>query len=312
MESAMSSRNTAIQLLGIAAGQGARISGAEEGPYDLRERGLIDRLTKAGLQVEDLGNIRGVYETRPASGSVADVNNLEHVLQVNRHIHACVLGMRRKSPNSFLLVIGGDHSLAIGTLGGLADSCNRLGILWIDAHADFNTPRSSPSGNAHGMSLAIACGRGNVWLRSVADRDPMVVESDVYLMGCRDIDPPELEALRGSRVNWLSMDQFRRRGLIESVSAACEQLSQHCDHIHLSFDIDVIDPAFVRGTGTPVPGGLTPDEAIAIVKDLGCGGKLRSAEFVEYNPLLDTSGNTGALVLKLIEALLVGDGSMAS
>ncbi len=303
----MTAKSPTIQLLGIAAGQGARISGAEEGPYDLRERGLVEMLARVGMQIEDLGNIRGVYETRPTTGEAADVNNLEHVLQVNRHIHACVLGMRRKNANAFMLVIGGDHSLAIGTLGGLADSCNRLGILWIDAHADFNTPQSSPSGNAHGMPLAIACGRGSLPLRSVADRDPMVLENDVFVLGCRDIDPPELEALRGSRVKWMMMQEFRRRGLVETVKFACEQLAARCDHIHLSFDVDVIDPAFAPGTGTPVPGGLSADEAVAIVAALDQAGALRSAEFVEYNPVLDGSGRTGALMLRLIEVLLSGD-----
>lgn len=291
-----------VTLLGIAAGKGARCPGAERGPHALRARGLVQHLTAQGFEVEDLGDIPGVYETRGAAAPA--VNYLPVVLQVNRHTHACVLGTRRTAPDAFLLVVGGDHSLAIGTLAGLCESCRRLGLIWIDAHGDFNTPRTSPSGNIHGMSLAVACGHGHVELRSIAGRDPLVDEADVYLLGPRALDPSEWELLTRSRVNWLATDGWRQRGIVPTALAAADALWQRCDHVHLSFDIDVLDAALVPGTGTPVPGGLELAEARDLLDALGQQGQIHSAEFVEYNPSRDVDGRTAALTIDLIAALL--------
>lgn len=296
--------NRTIKLLGIHAGRGAETPGAEEGPYVLRERGLVQRLQQRGLVVEDLGDIPGVYETRFVAAAGFSVNFLPNVLQVNRHTHACVLGVRRKAPGAFLLVVGGDHSLAIGTLAGLSDACERLGLLWIDAHADFNTPGSSPSGNIHGMSLAVACGQGLLDLRRICDYDPMVFEEDVFLLGPRDIDEEEMEILAESQVHLKNTEQWRAAGLVQTALDACQTLRARCDHLHLSFDIDVLDPAAVPGTGTRVPGGLTPAEAHELMRALGQQGLLGSAEFVEYNPELDPDGRTGELTMSLIETLL--------
>lgn len=292
-----------VSLLGIQAGRGAATPGAERGPHELRKRGLIQRLAANGREVQDLGDIPGVYETR-FGVTVENLNNLRYVLQVNRHTHACVLGTRRKHPRDFLLIVGGDHSLAIGTLAGLSDACQRLGIIWIDAHGDFNTPASSPSGNIHGMSLAVACGHGHRDLRSIADRDPLVLEDDVHLFGVRDVDEKEQENLDHSAVDVLPMPKWRRRGVVESTLAAVEQLASRCDHIHLSFDIDVLDPKFVPGTGTPVPGGLSDDEARTLMAALAAQGLIGSAEIVEYNPRIDPDFRTGELTLDLISRLL--------
>lgn len=292
-----------ITLLGVACGRGARVPGAEDGPYELRQRGLVERLRAAGRTVDDLGDVPGLFETRFAS-DFSPVHHLPNVLQVNRHTHACILGSRRKSPDNFLLVIGGDHSLAIGALAGLSDSCQRLGIVWIDAHADFNTPASSPTGNIHGMSLAVACGRGLLELRAIADRDPMVLEEDVFLLGPRDVDPGEREALRDSRVTTLDTAQWRRRGFAAAALEATAALAARCDHVHLSFDIDVMDASLVPGTGTPVPGGLSREEALDLLAALGQQGRIDSAEFVEYNPALDPAGATAELTIALIAGLL--------
>ncbi|MBI5864371.1 MAG: arginase [Planctomycetes bacterium] len=293
-----------IQLLGVQAGTGGRVPGAQDGPWVLRERGLVERLAAFGHAVEDLGDIPGVYETTGAVGPAGGLNNLRVILQCNRHTHACVLGSMRRRPQAFMLIVGGDHSLAIGTLAGLADSCGRLGLIWIDAHADFNTPATSPSGNIHGMSLAVACGNGHRDLRHIAGRDPMVREDDVFLFGVRDVDPDERENLRGSGVNVSGLSEWRRAGFAAAVSAACEQLEQRCDHIHLSFDIDALDAKFVPATGTPVADGLTPEEAMEVLATIGRRGRIASAEFVEYNPILDADGQTGELTVRLIESLM--------
>lgn len=291
-----------IKLLGVATGKGGPVPGAEDGPYQLRRQGLVARLSEAGHDVEDLGDIPGVYETRFATRVARRANYLAHSIQVNRHLHACVLGTRRKSPEAFLLIIGGDHSLAIGALSGLSDACTRLGIIWVDAHADFNTPQTSPTGNIHGMSLAVACGLGLDDLSAIADRSPVVRSEDVVLLGCREVDAGERENVKRCRVRMLSTDEWRARGIVPAALEAVSELQTRCDHIHLSFDIDVLDAMLVAGTGTPVPGGLTVGEATALLAALGESQAIGSAEFVEYNPKLDRDGSTGALTLSLIQA----------
>ncbi len=293
-----------VKLLGIEAGRGGATPGAQDGPWALRDAGLVQRLEAAGHVVEDLGDIPGIHETRFPAALAANVNNLPNVIQVNRHTHACVLGMRRKSPEAFLLIVGGDHSLAIGTLAGLSDACSRLGVLWCDAHADFNTPVTSPSGNAHGMSLAVACGRGHRALRAIADRDPMVHEQHVHLYGCRDLDAGEQRAIAASQVTMYTTDEWRRRGVTASAVAAVQALSMQCDHVHLSFDFDVLDPSVAPGAGIPVPGGLTFAEAREMLEAVGKTGQVRSAEFVEYNPDLDREGRACGVALDLIAAFV--------
>ncbi len=288
-----------IQLLGIAAGQGAGRYGAQDGPGALRAAGLVGVLAAAGHRVEDLGDVPGIYQPVAAQAGIS-INRLPDVLRVNQHSHDCVVSSRRRDPGAFLLIVGGDHSLAIGTLAGLADTCKRLGLLWIDAHGDFNTPRSSPSGNAHGMSLATACGHGFLELKQIAAREPMVRPEDVFLLGVRDLDRVEREALEASPVNLDDMPTWRERGLLPRLNAALDALGSRCDHIHLSFDIDVLDPPLVPGTGTPVAGGLTMAEALEVLQTLSARDQLASAEFVEYNPRLDRDGQTAQRVRELI------------
>ncbi len=292
-----------VKLLGIQSGLGAGTAGAQRGPTALRARGLVDRLREQGHHVEDLGDIPGVHQTRYAASTDTFIKNLPNVLQVNRHTHAAVLGTRRRHPDDFLLIVGGDHSIAIGTLAGLADSCERLGLLWIDAHADFNTPETSPSGNIHGMSLAVACGYGVLDLRRIATCRPFLREEDAYLYGVRDIDEREGELLAGSAVNVLTAEEFRAAGVARATVAAAEALATRCDHIHVSFDIDSLDASEVPGTGTPVPGGLTGNEAEELLWGLSQRDLIHSIEFVEYNPTLDQDERTADVTLRLIRAM---------
>ncbi len=296
-----------IRILGVASGGGAGKPGAQDGPTKLRDLGLITRLQNAGFEVSDLGDVPGGHETE-YDGEGEASRNVPEVLQVNRHTYAAVRNAwRDATAKDFVLIIGGDHSLAIGTLGGITDSCKRLGILWIDAHADFNTPYSSPSGNIHGMSLAIACGRGHREFRAIAEYDPMVEDQDVFLFGCRDIDPGEKENLTDSDVHLFEMPQWRAAGVVSSVVDAARLLATRCDHVHLSFDIDVVDAEHVPGTGTRVAGGLSVDEACALLRELGGLRVLKSAEVVEYNPHIDAADKrTGKLTCDLIAALMEG------
>lgn len=290
-----------IQLLGIAAGRGAGTRGVEDGPAALRKLGLVEALHAAGHKVDDMGDISDASPTEPQSPAF-NVHDLGNVLQVNRHTHACIVGARRRLPESFLMTVGGDHSMAIGSLAGLADTSERLGLLWIDAHGDFNTPETSPSGNAHGMCVAVACGYGHLELRGIADHDPFLAESDVFMFGVRDLDVEERRMLDQTEVTLFDMPSWREKGVSEAVLEAAEALSARCDHVHMSFDIDVLDASHVPGTGTPVGGGLAVEEALALLSALSERDCLASAEFVEYNPHLDPTGGTGRVTMQLIEA----------
>lgn len=293
-----------IHILGIQAGAGGQKPGAEGGPDALRTLGLLGRLKADGHEVTDLGNVPGVYRTDTAMAQGRSVKSFRNVLQFNRHTHAAIVNSLRQTPGAFLLIVGGDHSLAIGTLAGMSDVSERLGILWIDAHPDFNTPATSPSGNLHGMSLAVACGHGQPDLRMIASRDPMVAEQNVYMFGIREIDAGEQEQLDASAVTYIVADPWREAGITSTVLEALDVLASRCDRVHLSFDIDVLDPQFVPGTGTPVPGGLTAEEALELLGKIGASGKIHSAEFVEYNPMLDRDDATGRLTIDLIAALM--------
>ncbi len=295
-------RSRAVKLLGVAAGGGASRPGAEGGPQALRELGLITRLERCGHILTDLGDIRGAYESDQTQPSF-DINAFPNIVAVNRHVRDAVFSLMRTDGGAFPLIIGGDHSLAIGVLAGLADASGRLGVVWIDAHADFNTPLSSPSGNAHGMSLAVACGRGHFELRDIADKDPMVREEDAVILGARELDDGEVAALAASRVTVHDMASWRAAGVIAETLRLVDRLAHDCDHVHLSFDVDAIDAAAAPGTGTPVDGGLTPDEARALFTALSQQDKLHSIEFVEFNPSLDEDGRTGTLAIELLETL---------
>ena len=291
-------------MLGIRAGSGAGTPGAQDGPDALRRLGLIPLVESLGHTVEDLGDVPGVYETAASSRQQRLVKHLPNILQVNRHTHAAVLGTRRRNPDAFLLIVGGDHSLAIGALAGLADGCERLGLIWIDAHADFNKPGTSPSGNLHGMSLAVACGHGIPELRRVAGREPMIAEGDVYLLGIRDVDRGERELLDTTQVHRVPADELLADDPTRTALEAARRLRGDCDHVHLSFDVDALDAALVPGTGTPVPGGLSVEQAEELLRALSHEDAIDSAEFVEYNPSIDVNEVTGRTTLALIAALM--------
>lgn len=304
-------RQKLVKLFGFAAGKGAGTLGAEDGPEALRERGMVSLLQRHGHRVEDLGDIPGAGRTSLTEPR-ADLNELPSVLRANQHTADCVQGELQRAPKAFVLVVGGDHSLAIGTLAGLSEQCQRLGLVWIDAHGDYNTPATSPSGNIHGMSVAVACGHGPLELRRIATREPIVREADVHFFGVRDLDVGERKLLEESACTLNEMSEWREAGLIQSVLAAIDVLHAECDHVHLSFDIDVVDATAVPGTGTPVPDGLQPDEALSLLRAISLRDKVHSFELVEYNPHLDVDGKTGELTLNLLDAFMSTDDDATS
>jgi arginase len=207
----------------------------------------------------------------------------------------------------FPLFLGGDHSISIGTFSGVASAADasgagRTGILWLDAHADFNTPETSPSGNVHGMPLAILTGRGHPDLLDIAG-GRTVRAGDVAIVGLRSLDRKERETLARAGVNVYTMKEVDAYGVASVVRSALKDLS-HLDLVHLSFDLDVLDPEIAPGVGTPVRGGLTYREAHLVMELVNEAGVVTSLDVVEINPILDTKNGTAELAVELIGSLM--------
>lgn len=202
----------------------------------------------------------------------------------------------------FPLTLGGDHAIAIGTIAGAARACSKLGVIWFDTHPDINTPSTSPSGHIHGMPLGVAIGEAEhelPTLTGLVDRVPMVAPENVCMLGIRDIDPAEARRIRDLGIWALSMDEWSDLGIMEGVRAALQHLrATKVDGIHISFDVDVLDPTIMPGTGTRWPGGLTVREASRALRELAEWDlPIHSLDFVELNPDLDPQGPAGSSTL---------------
>jgi arginase len=206
------------------------------------------------------------------------------------------------------VVLGGDHSVAMGTIAGLSRHFRargeKLGLIWFDAHADANTAETSPSGNIHGMPFAVALGYGDSRLVSLAGPAPMVEASRAALVGIRDVDPAERETVKGSGVGAFTMRDIDERGMRSVMEEAIKRATTGTAGVHVSFDLDGIDPDFAPGVGTPSPGGLSYREAHLAMEMLADTGKVLSAELVEVNPILDQRNGTATLAVELLCSLL--------
>jgi arginase len=200
----------------------------------------------------------------------------------------------------FPLVLGGDHSLSVGSIRGAAKH-RKLGVIWVDAHADFNTAETTPSGNIHGMPLAALCGLGDPRLVSLWDETPPVLDPErVAIVGARDLDPGEKRNLREAGVMVQSMEQIDRIGMVAALEKAVHRVSRDVDSIYLSFDMDALDPRHAPGVGTPVPGGLTFREAHLACEVVAETGRLIGMDMVEVNPILDVQNQTAILAVEFI------------
>lgn len=208
----------------------------------------------------------------------------------------------------FPVVLGGDHSVAIGTISGLArfyrKRGQRIGVLWTDAHTDSNTPETSPSGNIHGMPLAVLLGHGPKELVSIAGSEPALRIGDVCVIGARDVDATERTAVRELGLRVYTMSELDERGTAVCVREAIERVSAHTAGVHLSFDLDGVDPQHAPGVGTPVPGGLNLRESHLICEKVAQTGKILGVEMVELNPVIDSENRTGKLAVWLILSAL--------
>jgi arginase len=281
-----------ISIVGAPLDFGAGRRGVDMGPSAIRVASLKERLATLGHDVEDLGNIAAPQQESVAVGDPR-VKYLDAIAGTCRRLAGEVAKI--VAGGRFPVVLGGDHSIAAGTICGVAKK-RRIGVIWIDAHGDINTPATSPSGNVHGMPLAALLGQEPKALLSGARLNP----ANVVLVGLRDLDPGERQHIRDWGVHAATMRDVDERGMRGIMEEAIRVATNGTAGFHLSFDMDAIDPAVAPGVGTPVQGGLSYREAHLIMEMAHDSGKLISLEVVEVNPVLDISNRTADLAVELI------------
>jgi arginase len=275
--------------------------GVDMGPSAIRYARIEDALEELGRGVTDLGNAGVPIPEMVDSGE--HVKHLAAVKRVCEEVADRATGI--VSEGLFPIFLGGDHSVSIGTVSGVARSTSgeRTGVIWADAHADFNIPDTSPSGNIHGMPLAALTGRGHPELVGVGGRGASVRTEDVVIVGLRSADQEEKNLLREAGVKVYTMREIDVFGAARVVRSAIKDLA-HVDRVHLSFDLDVVDPEVAPGVGTPVRGGLTYREAHLLMELFNEAGIVTSLDMVEVNPILDVKNGTATLAVELVESLM--------
>ena len=298
-------RNAKVAVIGAPMDLGAGRRGVDMGPSAVRAASLHAKISSLGYEVEDLGNI-DVVQPESINPKPSSARFLQEIATSCARLARLV--EKAAGDGKFPIVLGGDHSIAAGTITGMAKyfkkSKRKLGVIWIDAHADMNTPATSPSGNVHGMPLAATIGLGPKELTHLGGYSGKVHPSNVVLIGIRDVDELESVNVTSSGVNAFTMREVDELGMRTVITRAIEMASRGTDGIHLSFDMDSVDPDDAPGVGTPVRGGLTYREAHLAMEILSDTQLLRSIEVVEVNPILDTSNRTALLAVELIASAM--------
>jgi arginase len=290
-----------IDVLGVPLDMGADRRGVDMGPSAIRYAHLQRELEGIGYTVHDEGNVE-VPIAEMCQITEPKLKYIDCIVPMARRVAGAVA--TSVQGGHFPLVLGGDHSIALGSIRGAAKH-KKLGLLWVDAHADFNTNETTPSGNIHGMPLAALCGLGDRRLVQLWDEAvPVVDPKNVVVLGARDLDSGEKKNLREAGVTVFSLEQIDRIGMFNAVSRAIEQITQDTDGIYLSFDVDSLDPRHAPGVGTPVSGGLTYREAHLACEMLAETGKMAGMDMVEVNPILDVQNQTAHLAVELILSAL--------
>jgi arginase len=294
--------HTHISLIGVPTDIGAGARGASMGPEALRVAGLQPVLESHGLQVVDRGNLAG--PANPWQPPVGGYRHLPEVVAWNRALHEAVhaeLGLGRLP-----IVLGGDHCLGLGSISAVARHCReagkRLRVLWLDAHADFNTAELTPSGNIHGMPVACLCGHGPAELTGIGGHTPAISPDVVRQIGIRSVDPGEKRFVHAVGLEVFDMRYIDEMGMRHTMEQALMGLDDNT-HLHVSFDVDFLDPEIAPGVGTTVPGGPTYREAQLCMEMIADTGRLASLDLMELNPALDVRNKTAELAVDLVESL---------
>lgn len=291
-----------VAIVKVPFGKGAGIAGAELGPAHMIENAALlaklDELSITYRIAEEI--ILQPPQVDPVENIQA--KHLAEVLEMSTLLADRVSGI--VAAGEFPLVLGGDHSISIGTIAGLAEHFSNLGVIWFDAHSDLNTEETSPSGNIHGMSLGVSLGRGNPLLTAIRGISPKIKPEHVAIIGARSLDPGEKAYIRSLGIACYTMHDIDRLGIGLVMDRVIRHLQLATDGVHVSFDIDSIDPREAPGTGTPVIGGLSYREANLALELLYQSEIVVSAEFVEVNPSRDQNDQTAKLAVELIGSLL--------
>ncbi|MGH9887073.1 MAG: arginase [bacterium] len=296
-----------VSLIGVPLDLGAGRRGVDMGPSAFRVAGVNAKVAEQGYEVADLGDLDvSIQETRqPGDPRLTYLAEIRHTCEMLRDRVMGALG-----EGSMPIVLGGDHSIAMGTIAGVSryhaeHGQQRIGLIWFDAHGDMNTPATSPTGNIHGMPLAVALGIGEPTLVSLAGGEKAMVDgSRAAVVGLRDVDVAERANIRESGIGAFTMRDIDERGMRAVMEEAIKRATSGTAGIHVSFDLDGVDPRFAPGVGTAAPGGISYREAHLAMEMLSDTGKVLSAEFVEVNPVLDERNATALLGVELIGSLL--------
>ncbi|MEK7409141.1 MAG: arginase [Acidobacteriota bacterium] len=296
---------TRIAVIGAPLDLGASRRGVDMGPSAIRLAGLGQRLDALGYKVEDWGNVHVEQPERVAPGS----ETARYLPQIAHTCTRLALAVGKAAAQGQMpLVLGGDHSVAIGTVGGMARHFRRkkarIGLIWIDAHPDMNTPQTSTSGNVHGMPLACLIGLGPRQLTHIHGFAPKVDPKNVALVGIRDVDALEKPHVKSSGVRAFTMRDIDERGLRAVMVEALEIAAAGTEGFHLSLDMDSLDPREAPGVGTPVRGGLSYREAHLAMEMICDSGRMVSMEVVEVNPVIDEANRTAILAVELVMSAL--------
>ncbi len=293
--------NENIAIIGFPIDLGSGRRGVDMGPSALRIAGLQNKLKDLGYKVNDTGDIKIEIMERQKIGNLK-LRYIDEILKTSNTLAAKVESVLDK--NNFPLCIGGDHSMALGTIAGISSYCKKnnlkLGVIWIDAHTDMNTDKTSPSGNIHGMPLAALLGLGNKKLVNICAFSPKLQPENCAIIGIRSIDEEEKKNIKKLKIPVYTMTEIDKMGIHRIINKILGQFGKTVDHIHVSFDVDSVDPTVAPGVGTPVPGGLSYREAHLLMESIAECGCMSSLEIAELNPILDHENKSAVFTTDLI------------
>ena len=292
-----------ISIIGMPLFYGCDNPGVEKGPEELRKNNLIDIFEKnhTVCDLEDI-EVEKVNESEKYSSN-SQLKYLTQVVDANNGLASKVLEALQN--DTFPLIIGGDHSLAMGSIAGASKHFgNNLAVIWIDAHGDINTHDTSPSGNIHGMPLAASMGYGYEKLTSIFFNEVKIKPENVFILACRDLDKGEIELINELKMNVWTTEQINKEGTSKVINDLLTLIKEkNIKNIHLSYDIDCLDPDYVPGTGTPVNDGLTYSQSKELLEAILGTSLVKSMDFVEYNPMLDKNNKTKETCFELLNLI---------
>jgi len=293
------------RIIGVPMDLGAGRRGVDMGPSVIRIAGLNQAVARLGYEVSDAGNVH----VHPPEA----IGKTNHKARFLPEITAAAVELERMvedalNEGALPVILGGDHSIAIGSAAGVAafhrSRGEKIGIIWLDAHTDINTPDTTPSGNIHGMPLAALLGRGARELTEVGGFSPKVLPQHTVIIGARSVDPGEREMIKSLGVRVFTMSELDERGMADAIEEAIEIASRNTAGFHVTMDMDFLDPFYAPGVGTPERGGATYREAHLAMEKIADSGRVLSVEVTEVNPLLDTANQTAQLAVELILSAL--------